>query len=113
MNSFERIKEDIKCELAVVIRKVKDPRVDAFLSITDTVVSPDLSYCKVFVSSFNGIEKTKTSVKGLTSATKFIENELFKNLHLKKRVSLKFFADDTLQYTNELIEKIDKVNSDL
>ena len=48
--------EDIRRELTVLIRDLKDPRVsEAMLTVVRTEVAHDLSFCKVYISSLNGI----------------------------------------------------------
>ena len=59
--------EDIRRELSDILRSVKDPRVSGLLSIVKIDLSGDMSYCKVYVSSLEGMESTRQSVKGLTS----------------------------------------------
>ena len=53
---IDRITEDIKRELNVILREVKDPRVSGMLSIVKVEVSNDLSYAKVYISALEGIE---------------------------------------------------------
>ena len=59
MASFKagRLGEDIKRELTDIIRGLKDPRIAEFLTIVRVDLSNDLSHCKIYVSSFEGIEK--------------------------------------------------------
>ena len=53
-----RLAEDIKRELTAIIRELKDPRISEMISIIKVDLSNDLSHCKVYVSSFDGMEKT-------------------------------------------------------
>ena len=44
-----RINDEMKKELSLVLREVKDPRVSgAFISVTAVEVTPDLKYAKCF-----------------------------------------------------------------
>ena len=45
-----RINEEVKRELALIIRDVKDPRIPPMTSVVHAQVSPDLKYANVFVS---------------------------------------------------------------
>ena len=76
--------EDIRRELSDILRSVKDPRVSGLLSIVKIDLSGDMSYCKVYVSSLEGMESTRQSVKGLTSAQGYIRRELGMRLHTRK-----------------------------
>ncbi len=98
-----RTTEDIKRELTAIFRELKDPRVtEVFLSIVRVEVTNDLSYCTVFVSSLEGIDKTKNACKGLDSASGFIRRELGHRLKLRHVPSLIFTATDSIEYSAEI-----------
>ena len=95
---IDRVSEDIKRELAAIIRELKDPRVrDVMLTVVNVEISSDASFAKVYVSAIDGIETAKLAVKGLTCATGFIRREVGKRLHLRKTPELKFIADDSIE----------------
>jgi ribosome-binding factor A len=57
---IDRVSEDIKRELAAIIRELKDPRVrDVMLTVVNVEVSSDASFAKVYVSAIDGIETAK------------------------------------------------------
>ena len=58
-----RTSEDLKRELTDIIRYVKDPRVSSILTIIKVELSNDLSHCKVYISSLEGMEKAKETAK--------------------------------------------------
>ncbi len=105
-----RLSEDIKRELSVMLRELKDPRISKLLSIVRVEVSGDLSHCKVNVSAIEGFEKTKESVEGLTSAAGFIRRELTNRLHLRKCPEMKFIADDSIEHSAQISKLIKDVN---
>ncbi|MCR5208051.1 MAG: 30S ribosome-binding factor RbfA [Eubacterium sp.] len=107
---IDRITEDIKRELVHILREVKDPRVDEMLTVVKVDVSSDLSYCKVYVSAVEGIEKAKESVKGLKAASGFIRKRLGSSLHLRKVPELKFIADDSIEKGFELFDKLKSIH---
>ena len=70
-HKIERASEDIRRELTAIFRELKDPRVNqAFLSIVRVEVTNDLSYCTVYVSAIEGLDRAKEALKGLKSALK-------------------------------------------
>ena len=71
-----RTEEDVKRELSDIMRSLKDPRITGLLSIVKLDLAKDLSSCKVYISSMDGLEAAKSAVKGLTSAAGFIKHEL-------------------------------------
>lgn len=101
-----RMGEDIKRELTAIFRELKDPRIAEFITIVRVDLSNDLSHCKVYVSCFEGIEKAKESVLGLTSASGFIKRELFHRLPMRKCPELKFIADNSIEHSAEINEKL-------
>lgn len=104
MASFKssRLGEDIKRELTAVLRELKDPRIAPMTTIVRTELSNDMSHCKVYVSCFEGIEKTQNSVKGLESASGYIKRELFSRLHMRKCPELRFIADNSIEHSAEI-----------
>ena len=95
---IDRVSEDIKREIAAIIRELKDPRVrDRILTVVNVDVSSDASFAKVYVSAMEGIDTAKEAVKGLTVATGYIRREIGKRLHLRKTPELKFIADDSIE----------------
>ena len=101
MPSFkiDRTTEDIHRELTAILREVKDPRVkDCLLSLVRVEVTNDLSYCTVYVSTMEGLERSKTAVQGLKSSAGFIRRELGKRLSLRHVPQLLFKATDSIEY---------------
>ncbi len=94
---IDRVSEDIKREIAAIMRELKDPRIQGMLTVVNVDVSSDASFAKVYVSAMEGIETAKLAVKGLTSATGYIRREVGKRLHLRKTPELKFVADDSIE----------------
>ena len=94
----DRAAEDIKRELAAVIRELKDPRIaEHLISVSRAEVTADLSYVKVYVSAIEGSEKTKESVKALKGASGYLRRELGSRMKLRKVPELKFIADDSIE----------------
>ena len=117
---IDRTTEDIKRELTAIFKTVKDPRVaDCFISIIRFEVTNDLSYCTVYFSVIEGMERAKEALKGLKSASGFIRRELGHRLHLRHTPELIFKATDSVEYSanisrilNELDIKKDDSDDD-
>ena len=101
-----RLAEDIKREMTAILRELKDPRIDPMLTVVRADLSGDMSYCKIYVSSFEGKEKAEESVKGLKNAGGFIRRELFHRLKMRKSPELKFIADDSIARSAEINRKL-------
>ena len=101
--------EDIKREMTAILRELKDPRIDKMLTVVRTELSGDMSSCKIYVSSFMGIERAIESVKGLKSAEGFIKRELFHRLKMRKAPELSFIADDSIARSAEISKKLNEL----
>lgn len=100
---LERTTEDIKRELTAIFRELKDPRVQqAFISIIRVDVTNDLSYCTVYVSAMEGLDRANEAVKGLKSAAGFIRRELSHRLKLRYVPQLIFKATDSIEYSSNI-----------
>ena len=98
-----RTTEDIKRELTAIFRELKDPRVNScFLSIVRVEVTNDLSYCTVYVSALDGLDRAKQAIKGLKSASGFIRRELGHRLRLRHVPELIFTPTDSIEYSAEI-----------
>ena len=108
MASFKigRVQEDILRELTAILPTLKDPRIAPLLSVVRVELSGDMSHCKIYVSSMNGIDEAKQSCKGLVSASGYIRRELFTRLGLRKSPELHFIADDSIAYAADISEKL-------
>lgn len=99
-HKHSRTTEDIKRELTAIMREVKDPRVrDAFISIIRVEVTNDLSYCTVYISAIEGMDRAQEAVKGLKSAAGFVRSELGRRLRLRHVPSMIFKATDSIEYS--------------
>ena len=108
-----RINEDVKRELTAVFRDLKDPRVkDCLLSIVQVDVTNDLSYCTVYVSTFEGLERTKDAVKGLKSASGYIRRELGRRLKLRHTPELIFKWTDSIEYGANISRMLNDLDID-
>lgn len=96
---LDRVTEDVRRELSAILRELKDPRVGGcLLSVVRADVTSDLSYCTVYVSTVEGMERTKTAVQGLKSASGYIRRELGRRLNLRHVPELIFKPTDSIEY---------------
>lgn len=102
----DRLSEDIKREIVALMRTLKDPRIGGMLTVVKVDVSKDLSYAKVYISALEGIERAKLSVQGLDSASGYIRRELSARLHLRKSPELKFIADDSVEKSIAMFDRL-------
>jgi len=108
----ERLGQMIQEKIGSIILegKVKDNRVNTFLSITKVNVSKDLSYADVHVSDIRGSTSEK-AVEGLQSAAGFIQSQLAASMHIRKIPKLRFHNDKSVGEAFDLIKKIEGLSS--
>ncbi len=105
-----RMGEDIRRIISAKLTELKDPRISGatMLTVMRCEVSSDGSYCKVYISSFDGHKQVLEAVKALESAKGIIKREISNVLRLKKCPELKFIADNSSEHSariNELLKK--------
>lgn len=92
-----RINDEMRKELAQVLREVKDPRVSqAFISVTAVDVTPDLKFAKVYYSAMNG--DPKEVAKGLKSSAGYIRRQLAQTMNLRMTPELSFLEDHSIAH---------------
>lgn len=98
-NKIARVTEDVHREITAILRDVKDPRVSGcLLSVVRVEVTNDLSYGTIYVSTMEGMDRTKNAVQGLKSAAGFIRRELGRRLQLRHVPELIFKPTDSIEY---------------
>lgn len=102
-----RIGEQIKRELADLVRQLKDPRV-GMITITDVEVTKDLSHARVFFSVLGEDAIVAQTQKGLEHASGFLRRELGHALRLRITPQLHFIYDDTQLRGQEMDQLIRK-----
>ncbi len=106
-----RTAEDIKREIAAIVRELKDPRItEHFISVARAEVAGDLSYVKVYISAVEGVEIAKSAVKALTGATGLVRREVGKRLGLRKTPEIKFIADNSIEYGMGIVKKLEEIS---
>jgi len=88
--------------------RIKDKRVNSFLSITKVDVSNDLSYADVYVSDVRG-KNIERGAEGLQSAAGFIQSQLGASMHIRKIPRLRFHADTSIGEGFDMIKKIENL----
>ena len=67
----------------------------------------DLSFCKVYVSSLQGIDAAAAACKALNGAAKgYLRKEIGARLRLRKTPELKFIPDDSVEKSIAMFQKL-------
>ena len=108
---IQRLNDQLRDEISQLIlrQEVKDPRVSTFLSINRVEVTNDLSYAKVYVSSFLPENQVKKGVDGLQAAAGFIQREIAKKLRIRQFPKLLFQVDTGMKAGFEMVQKLNEL----
>ena len=71
------------------------------LTIVDVTLSPDLKNARIFVTT-NSISENQLLIDKLNNKSKLIQKKIASNLNLKFAPKIKFFFDNSLQYSNKI-----------
>jgi len=103
-----RVVEQIKRELAELIRlEVKDPRV-GFITLTDVEITADYAHAKVFFTSMTGQENLDEILVGLRRASGFLRRELGRRVRIHTTPELHFVYDTSVEEGTRLSALIDQ-----
>lgn len=104
----DRVSEQIRRELAELIRtELKDPRV-GMVSITGVEVSADYAHAKIFFSSMAGREHLPSVLTGLQKAAGFLRRELGRRITIHSTPQLHFVFDESLERGADLSRLIEE-----
>ena len=102
MARIDKINEEVKRELASVIRELKDSRIPLMTSVVAVHVTNDLRYAKAYISVM-GDDKTKQrAMEGLKSASGFIRREIGKRVNLRYTPEFVFESDDSIEHGSHI-----------
>ena len=109
-----RINMEVQRELSEIIRSgTKDPRIHPMTSVVAVEVTPDLKYCKAYISVLGDEEAAKATVEGLRSASSYVRRELARRVNLRNTPEIKFILDQSIEYGVNMSKLIDEVTKDL
>ena len=104
----DRVSEQIRRELAELIRgELKDPRV-GMISLTDVAVTADNDHAKLYFSTLAGSAKVDEVMTGLEKASGFLRRELGKRISIHTTPQLHFVFDQSLERGADLSALIQK-----
>lgn len=106
-----RINGEVQRELSNIIRELKDPRIGIMTSVTHVEVTPDLKFCKAYVSVLGDEKAKEDTIAGLKSAASFIRHQLAKTVNLRNTPQITFIIDESIEYGVRMSKMIDEVNS--
>lgn len=108
-----RINDAVAAEAAVIVRDIKDPRLDGvMITVTGADVTPDLKYAKIFYSVMGEFDQKELN-RGLRSASSFVRSRLAQSLNLRQTPEISFVYDESVERGAHIAELLHSVASDL
>ncbi len=105
---------EVQRELSEIIRtEIKDPRIHPMTTVVAVDVTPDLKYCKAYVSVLGDEEAAKATLQGLKSAVGYVRRELARRVNLRNTPEITFVLDQSIEYGVHMSHLIDEVTKDL
>lgn len=106
----ERVAEQVRRDLAELIRsELKDPRV-GMISLTEVELTPDYAHAKVFFTTLDS-EHLEDIQGGLRHAAGFLRRELGKRIHIHTLPELHFIYDKSIERGASLTQLIAEANA--
>ncbi len=110
MGRIERVDSEIKKQLSSVLADgVKDHRVSGMISVMSVRTDTELDQAKVYVSVYGA--DPQEVVAGLNSAAGYIRARIAERIKLRAMPSLKFYYDDSVDYSIKIDKIIREINS--
>ena len=114
MSRSIRVGDFIRDEISkIILHEVRDPRVTKYLTVNDVLVSKDLAYADIYVSSFehDNDSDRQEIVEVLNGASGFFRTLLSKRLSIRATPKLRFYYDTLQSEGMNLEQKIKEARS--
>nr|WP_024838508.1 30S ribosome-binding factor RbfA [Clostridium sp. 12(A)] len=109
-----RINMEVQREISQIIRlEIKDPRIHPMTTVVAVEVTPDLKFCKAYISILGDEEAGKATIEGLRSAEGYIRRELARRVNLRNTPEIKFILDQSIEYGVNMSRLIEEVTKDI
>jgi len=90
----ERIAEEIHHEVdSMLAGELRDPRLEASVTVTEVRLQPDMKIARVFVQIIGTPEEQSGALAALVKATGYIRHELTERIQMRRSPDLQFLMD--------------------
>lgn len=94
----QRVSEEVKRELASIIRDLKDPRLPQMVSVVNVNVTKDFKFAKAYISILGSDSEKAAGIEALKSAAGFIRREIGHRVKLRFTPEFSFVLDTSIEY---------------
>lgn len=107
----ERVAHLMRREIAEILTtKLRDPRIGAWVSVTDVEVTQDLSFARVYISVLEA-DHGERAMEALRHAAGFVRRELAPRLGLREVPEIRFQLDRSIETgarVDDLLRKLER-----
>jgi ribosome-binding factor A len=105
-----KLEELIRIKLtALLLKGLKDPRLETFITVLDVKLSKDGRFATVVVSVIGSESEKVNALKGLESARGYIHRRMGKELRVRYTPQLNFKLDDTTEERVRLVHRLEEL----
>lgn len=109
MSRHEKVAEEIKREVSLIIQEeLHDPRL-GFTTITHVELTPDLRFARIFFSVYGDEKQWKDTRAGLEHASGFIRRTLGEHLNLRFVPEIVFKSDHSSEYSIIIEQQLEQI----
>ena len=106
----DRVNELLRQEISqLLVRHVKDPRLNGVITITEVKTSGDMRNALVLLSVLGDEETQRNALDGMQSAATFLRRELRDRLSLRYVPFFKFALDDSMEHGDRLLQIMNQI----
>lgn len=107
---IERINSEIQKAVSHIIdNEIRDPQIDAMISVSDVQTTPDLSHSRIFITSI-GSTNSDEVLNRIKGAAGFIRGKLSKMIKLRITPRLEFMKDESVEYASNIESILKNIN---
>ena len=107
--NIKRIERDIEKYIPMIIQREATDELLKTITITDCELSHDMSFCKVYFTSFSNLDK-KQMEKEANEASPFIRGKLAGMMNIRNTPVLRFEYDESIEYGAKIDDIINKIH---
>lgn len=93
----------------IISEELKDKNL-GFITITDTKVTSDLSYAKVYFTTLN--ESVQKTANTLNKASGYIRTSLCDKINIRKMPEIHFVFDESIDYGKKIDNIIERIKNE-
>ena len=108
---IQKVSSLLKKELSLILNDdLDEPMIsDNFISISQIEISPDLYYCKIYITSAVEDEKKEKMVDSLNNLKSVIRHKLTQRVEMRRIPELTFKIDRALEKGLAVLKVLDKL----